>query len=112
MDSILAIDFGLHESTLDFRGHKRSKQDRGRNGAPNRARQRHDGCDMLMIPITTIVSGLKLSFILCREVPVLFQKCSVRKPVGIIFPSSITWNLSKSSIGFSYWKTQRPKHHY
>ncbi|CAI9287403.1 unnamed protein product [Lactuca saligna] len=74
LSSILEIDFGLHESTLDFRGHKRSKQDKGRNGAPNRARQRHDGCDMLMIPITTIVYGLKLSFILCREVPVLFQK--------------------------------------
>nr|KAJ0224845.1 hypothetical protein LSAT_V11C100046740 [Lactuca sativa] len=74
--SILAIDFGLHETTLDFRGHKRSKQDKGRNGAPNKERQRHDGCDMLMIPITTIVSGLKLSFILFREVPVPFQKVS------------------------------------
>ncbi|CAI9287139.1 unnamed protein product [Lactuca saligna] len=37
---------------------------------------RHEGYDMLMIPITTIVSGLKLSFIMCREVPVLFQKVS------------------------------------
>ena len=37
---------------------------------------RNDGCEMSVMPLTTIVSGLKLSFILCREVPLLFQKVS------------------------------------
>ncbi|XP_071705360.1 separase-like [Rutidosis leptorrhynchoides] len=33
-------------------------------------------CDMALIPIPIVVSGLKLSFVLCLEVPELFQKVS------------------------------------
>ncbi|KAI3788961.1 hypothetical protein L2E82_01744 [Cichorium intybus] len=68
---------------------------------------RKDGCDMSLIPITTIVSGLKLSFILCREVPVLFQKVS--RLLAVLYtlsPSNEAFSMLSSSsnvVSESQW---------
>ncbi|KAI3778004.1 hypothetical protein L2E82_06951 [Cichorium intybus] len=55
---------------------------------------RNDGCDMSsLIPIPVVVSGLKLSFILCREVPIIFQKVSLLL--------AVVYTLSPSNKAFS-----------
>ncbi|PWA66399.1 separase [Artemisia annua] len=54
---------------------------------------RNDCCDLSFIPMPTVLSGLKLSFILCREVPELFQKVSRLL--------SVLYTLSPSNKEFS-----------
>ncbi|KAK1417650.1 hypothetical protein QVD17_26781 [Tagetes erecta] len=63
-------------------------------------------CDMWFIPIPVVVSGLKLSFILCREVPELFQKVSQLLAVlYTLSPSSKTFSMLTSSnlLSESQW---------
>ncbi|KAJ0743876.1 putative separase [Helianthus annuus] len=71
------------------------------NGTRNRS------CDMSFIPIPIVVSGLKLSFTVCREVPELFQKVS--RLLAVLYtlaPSIETFSMltsSSSSLLESQW---------
>ncbi|XP_076893503.1 separase-like isoform X3 [Bidens hawaiensis] len=67
---------------------------------------RNDSCDMSFMPISTIVSGLKLSFIACREVPELFQKVSRLLAVLYTLSSSnktFSMLTPKNSLSESRW---------
>ncbi|KAL4573492.1 hypothetical protein LXL04_020300 [Taraxacum kok-saghyz] len=55
------------------------------------------------IPVPIVVSGLKLSFILCREVPVLFQKVSRLLAVLYTISSYTAFPMLSSSISESQW---------
>ncbi|KAI7738304.1 hypothetical protein M8C21_012966, partial [Ambrosia artemisiifolia] len=68
---------------------------------------RNHFCDMSFIPIPVVVSGLKLSFTVCREVPELFQKVSrVLAVLYTLSPSIKTFSMptsSASSLSESQW---------
>ncbi|KAK0589698.1 hypothetical protein LWI29_017484 [Acer saccharum] len=63
-------------------------------------------CDLLHIQLQKIVSLLKLAFVLCREVPVLFQKVSrLLAAMYILSASSNLFSLSSSCkvLSESHW---------
>ncbi|KAK4846024.1 hypothetical protein QYF36_012189 [Acer negundo] len=63
-------------------------------------------CDLLQIQLQKIVSLLKLAFVLCREVPVLFQKVSrLLAAMYILSASSNLFSLSSSCkiLSESHW---------
>ncbi|KAL4588484.1 hypothetical protein LXL04_001375 [Taraxacum kok-saghyz] len=65
---------------------------------------RNDGCEMSVMPLTTIVSGLKLSFILCREVPLLFQKVSrLLAVLYTVSSSNKAFSMMSSVLSESQW---------
>ncbi|KAI3774516.1 hypothetical protein L1987_49074 [Smallanthus sonchifolius] len=68
---------------------------------------RNHSCDMSFIPIPIVVSGLKLSFIVCREVPELFRKVSQLLAVlYTLSPSTKAFSpltLSSNSLSENQW---------
>ncbi|KAL5787518.1 hypothetical protein ACOSP7_004467 [Xanthoceras sorbifolium] len=67
---------------------------------------RNSCCDLLHIQLQKIVSLLKLAFVLCREVPILFQKVSrLLAAMYILSASSKLFSLSSSCkvLSESHW---------
>ncbi|KAM7250817.1 hypothetical protein ACFE04_022700 [Oxalis oulophora] len=63
-------------------------------------------CDLSRVQLSQVVSWLKLAFVLCREVPTLFQKVARLLAVTYIFStSSEQYSLASSSkvIPENYW---------